>query len=339
MPVDTADDNAYVYELLRKLDLTDFQARTGQFLVRPLGILLVILVAWAVDRVGCRAVRRAVRSVQTRGPLRLATARAEQRMTTIADLLVRILRVAIWTVALFVVLDLLGINLAPLIAGAGIAGLAIGFGAQSLVKDVIAGLFIVLEDQYGAGDVVSIGDATGTVEDLGLRSTRLRAVDGTVWFVPNGEIRSVGNSSMGWARALVDVLVSHDADLELVKRVVKEEAEALAADQAWSEAVLEPPELWGVQALTADGITVRLVVKTAPRQQFPLARELRGRISARLRREGVRAPGQTLSVTTPLGPPADAAPTGAPPAAPAPAAEPAAAEPTDTDEGQPSTTS
>ena len=318
-----AEDNPYVYELLRKLHMTDFQARTGQFLVRPLGILLVILAAFALDRLGRRAVRRTVLSVQSRSPLRLTSVRAEQRMTTIADLLVRVLRVLLWTLALLIVLDQLGINLAPLLAGAGIAGLAIGFGAQSLVKDVIAGLFIVLEDQYGVGDVVSLGEATGTVENLGLRSTRLRATDGTVWFVPNGEIRSVGNSSMEWARAVVDVLVSHDSDLDLVKRVVKEEADALAADPAWSAMVLEPPELWGVQAVAAEGMTVRVVVKSAPRQQFPLARELRGRISGRLRREGVRAPGQVAGVIagaagTPPPPTVQVAP-GAAGATPAPA--------------------
>ncbi len=292
-------EHGLIYELLRKLNLSDFAARTGEFLlVRPLRVLFVVLAAVIVSRLTARSLRRAVRSFRTRAPISATSVRAEQRAETLGDVLASLVRAVVWGVAVLVILDEFGINLAPLLAGAGIAGVAIGFGAQSLVKDVLSGMFILLEDQYGVGDVVTLTDgAAGTVEDLTVRVTRLRSADGTVWFVPNGEIRQVGNASMEWSRAVIDVLVSYDADLEVVRQAVKDEAEAFAADEEWAPQVLEPPEMMGVQAMDANAVTVRLMVKTAPRQQYAVARELRGRISERLRREGIRRPGQTALVT------------------------------------------
>ena len=292
-------DHGYVYDLLRKAGLSDFAATTGEFLlVRPFRIVLIVGLAMLLARIGARALRRSVRAVRARAPRAATSVRAEQRASTLGDVLASLVRAVVWIIALLMILDEVGLNLAPLLAGAGIAGIAIGFGAQSLVKDVLSGLFILLEDQYGVGDVVTLTDgATGTVEDITLRVSRVRATDGTVWFVPNGEIRKVGNSSMEWSRALIDVLVPYDADLDLVRRVIIEESHSFAGDAEWASMVLEPPELWGVQAMEANHLTVRLVVKTAPREQYAVARELRGRISARLRREGVRGPGQTVLVT------------------------------------------
>jgi small conductance mechanosensitive channel len=290
--------HGYLYDLLRKLGLSDFGARTGEFLlVRPLKILLVALLAVLGGRLAARFLRRTVRTLRARAPRSSTSVRAEQRAQTLGDVLASLVRAVLWTIALLIILDEVGINLAPLLAGAGIAGIAIGFGAQSLVKDVISGLFILLEDQFGVGDVVTVEGATGTVEDLTLRVTRVRSVDGTVWYVPNGEIRKVGNSSMEWSRALIDVLVPYDTDLDVVRRVLREEGEAFASDPEWADQVLEAPELWGVQAMEANHLIVRLVVKTAPRQQYAVARELRGRITDRLRREKVRGPGATVLVT------------------------------------------
>ena len=293
------DDHGYVYRFAQEqLGLGEFGAATLEFLlVRPFKIVLLVVIAAVVSRIAARTIRRAVASFRTRSVLRAASVRAEQRAATIGDVLVSVVQVAIVVVAVFVVLDELGVNLAPLIAGAGIAGVALGFGAQSVVKDVISGLFILLEDQYGVGDVVTLAtDATGTVEDVGLRVTRLRSIDGTVWFVPNGEIRKVGNASMEWSRALIDVHVGYTADIDLVRRVISEAAGALADEESWKTDVLEPPELWGVQDMDADGVTLRLVIKTAPREQWAVARELRQRISEALRREGVWGPGQTEMV-------------------------------------------
>jgi len=290
--------NGYVYDLLRELGLTDFQARTGELVVvRPFRIVVIVVAAAVAARLAARAVRRSARSLQARSPLRPASARAEQRAGTVGDVLAGLAKVVVWTVAVLALLGELGVQLGPLVAGAGIAGVALGFGAQSLVKDFLSGAFILLEDQYGVGDVIDLGDAAGTVEDVSLRHTRLRGTDGTVWFVPNGEIRRVGNASMEWSRALIDVLVAFDSDVARACTLIGEVAGQVAAEAPWSAAILEPPEVWGVQAMDRDGLTIRLVVKTAPRQQYAVARELRGRISDRLRAAGIRGPGQTVIVT------------------------------------------
>jgi small conductance mechanosensitive channel len=295
-------EHGYIYDLLIKIGLTDFGARTGEFLlVRPLKILLVIGIAVVVSRLAGRAVRRFLRTVQARSPLKADSARAQQRADTLGDVLAGLTRTLIMTIAVLMVLGQIGLDLAPLIAGAGIAGLAVGFGAQSLVKDFLSGFFILVEDQYGVGDVIEVDGTSGTVEELTMRVTRLRSIDGTVWFVPNGEIRKVGNTSMEWSRALIDVVVAYDSDVGKVSAAILDEANAMDADPKWADKILEPPEVLGVQSMTADGLTVRLVVKTAPREQYALARDLRTRISARLRREGIRGPGQ-IAIVTP-GPP------------------------------------
>jgi small conductance mechanosensitive channel len=201
----------------------------------------------------------------------------------------------IWAIAAVTILGELGIDLGPLVASAGIAGLAIGFGAQSLVKDFLAGIFILVEDQYGVGDIVDVGElsgtpVSGTVEGVSLRTTRLRSVNGTVWHVPNGTILRVGNMSQQWARALLDVSVAYGADIDHAQQVIKDTADALWHEADWQHAVLEEPELWGVEALGADGVTIRLVVKTRPAQQFRVMRELRIRIKRALDEAGVEMP-------------------------------------------------
>jgi small conductance mechanosensitive channel len=284
-------DHSYIYDLLRKLGLSAFQAATGEFLlVKPLKIALILAAAIVLGRIASRTARRFVQGVHRRSPLLTASPRAAQRAATVGDVFASLLRGAILSVALLIALGQLGVDLAPLIAGAGIAGIALGFGAQSLVKDFLAGMFVLLEDQYGVGDTVTLADTTGTVEDVTLRITRLRAVDGTVWYVPNGEVRKVGNSSMDWNRAIVDVLVPYDADLDKVRAAATQAAADLAADPEWRDDLIDAPEYWGVHATTADGRTVRLVAKAAPRRQAAVARELRGRITERFRTEGVPLP-------------------------------------------------
>jgi small conductance mechanosensitive channel len=291
------DDHGYLYDLLRELGLSEFGAETGEFLlVRPLKIVLILVAAVVLARMAARAIRRFLRSAQARSPLKATSVRAEQRAATLGDVLAGLARTVIFAVAVLIVLDELGLNLAPLLAGAGIAGVAIGFGAQSLVKDFLSGFFILVEDQYGVGDVVDVG-ATGTVEEITMRVTRLRSVDGTVWFVPNGEIRQVGNTSMEWSRAVIDVLVAYDSDVTKVTAAIADEASRFAEDEQWTDEVLEPPEVWGVQAMSSEGITIRLVIKTQPRQQYAIAREMRTRISNRLRQDGVRGPGQMVVVS------------------------------------------
>jgi moderate conductance mechanosensitive channel len=286
-----AADPGYLYDLLRKLGLTDFGARTGEFLlVRPVKVLLIVAIAALVSRLATRWIRGSIRSLQLRAPLLAGTARSEQRAATIAEVLGSLVRVVVWSVAVLIVFDQLGINLAPLLAGAGIAGIAIGFGAQSLVKDVISGLFILVEDQYGVGDAVDLGDVAGAVEDVNLRVTRLRAADGRVWFVPNGEIRRVGNGSLGWSCAMVDVVLPRTAEVAATLDAAAREVSALAGDDRWAGRILEPPEVLGVEALTVDAMTVRVSVKTPPQQQAAVARAIRTRLAS-LPSLGSAAPG------------------------------------------------
>ncbi len=188
------------------------------------------------------------------------------------------------------VLSEVGVNIAPIIASAGIVGLAVGFGAQSLVTDFLSGIFMIFEDQYGVGDEIDLGEAIGTVEAVSLRVTRLRDINGTVWYVRNGEIVRVGNMSQNWARTVLDVSVSYSADLVKVRRVLEDVAHDLWDDEDFKGKVIEEPSVWGVQDLGADGIAVRVALKTAPGLQWGVAREMRQRIKARFDIEGIEIP-------------------------------------------------
>ena len=272
---------------------------------KPLTIIAILVAAWVVNRLarrGMRGVLRTLRSgaVQERvGSLRAATPgallqtaehsiRAEQRIDALTSVLRSLVTVVIYTVAAFMVLGEVGINLGPLLAGAGILGVALGFGSQSLVKDFLSGVFILVEDQFGVGDIVELdGQTAGVVDAVSLRTTRLRAVDGTLWHVPNGEIRRVGNKSQHWSRALIDVEVAYDTDIDHAESVIGSLAGELAAGDP---DVIEEPEVLGVERLGAHGISIRLVVKTRPSEQFRVSRELRRRIKAAFDREGIEIP-------------------------------------------------
>jgi small conductance mechanosensitive channel len=211
----------------------------------------------------------------------LLSERRRQRAETIGSILRSITSFAVLGLAFVLVLGELGINLAPIIASAGIVGIALGFGAQNLVKDFLSGIFMVLEDQYGVGDIIDLGEASGTVEAVGLRTTRLRDVHGTVWYVRNGEIIRVGNKSQGFAQVVLDVPMSHKADLERAGQLMKATADALWQDEDWQEYVLEEPKYLGVEQINADAVVLRLTVKTRPGEQWRVGRELRLRIKER----------------------------------------------------------
>jgi len=287
--------------MLDETTLTDL----GDWLLGPpLKIVLILIAAAVLNRVARRAVKRsltrlhtgAVRermgAVRRRTPAALletgeTSLRAEQRIDALSSVLRSVVTFVIWLVAVLMCLGEVGIDLAPLLAGAGVLGVAIGFGSQSLVRDFLSGAFILIEDQFGVGDIVDLGEASGTVEAVSLRTTRLRAVDGTVWHMPNGEIRRVGNMSQHWSRALLDVEVAYDTDLEHARRVIKR-----VADELWREdsSVLDEPEMWGVEQLGASGIALRLVVKTTPSAQWKVSRELRERIKLAFDEEGIEIP-------------------------------------------------
>ena len=270
---------------------------------RPLAVAAILVVAWIVAWIARRAVRKAIyqfvvvdRDTAARALQRVGVAtttvgaedpRRAARATSIATVVSSTVTVFIWVVAVLLILGQLGIDLAPLIAGAGIAGIAIGFGAQNLVKDCVAGLFMLIEDQYGIGDTVDLGVASGTVEKISLRTTVLRDQDGTVWNVPNGEIRRVGNRSKLFSVAVVDVLVAYDADLVATRRVVHDAAQAVCESEQHAGDVLAAPEVLGVEEVRPEGVRLRLLVKTSPGAQFRLQRALREAIKAGLDDAGV----------------------------------------------------
>jgi small-conductance mechanosensitive channel len=213
-----------------------------------------------------------------------------RRVETVAALFRSIVSATVWTIAALMALSELGLNLGPLIAGAGIVGVAVGFGAQNLVRDFLSGIFMLVEDQYGVGDVIDAGPATGTVESISLRTTRIRDVNGTVWHMPNGHIERVGNKSQVWSRALLDIDVSYQTNIAHATEVIKRTAQTMCDDPDYSETILSEPEVWGVENLGVDAVTIRLVLKTAPNDQFKVTRELRARIKAAFDEEGIEIP-------------------------------------------------
>ncbi|MCB9371683.1 MAG: mechanosensitive ion channel family protein [Microthrixaceae bacterium] len=264
---------------------------------RPLKILGIVVLAWIGVRLSKRLVARIVDGLDKPPPglgslTPEVSARAAARARTLSSVLVGVATATIYTIAFLTILGEFEIDLAPLIAGAGIAGVALGFGAQSMVKDFLSGFFMIVEDQFGVGDVIDVGEATGTVERLTLRSTRLRSVDGTVWHVPNGVIERVGNQSQQWARALLDVSVAYGTDLRRAQDVIKATADGLWRDDEWRLLLLEEPELWGVEMLAADSVDIRLVLKTRPGMQWKVMRELRIRLKEALDAEGIEIPFQ-----------------------------------------------
>jgi len=276
------------------------------FIATPGGIVLIVVIGllfrWfvcrAIDRLVSRASKGAVPGViaNTRAGEFLADlkpanhARRQQRAETIGSLLKSVATGVILAIVTVSVLAKLGINIAPIIASAGIVGVALGFGAQNLVKDFLSGIFMILEDQYGVGDSVDLGEANGTVEAVGLRVTRLRDVNGTVWYVRNGEILRVGNQSQNWARTVLDITVGYEADLEQVQQILQTEATTMYEDPQFAGIIIEPPEVWGVERFDKDGAVVRVVLKTAPLQQWLVARAMRQRIKSRFDEAGIRIP-------------------------------------------------
>ena len=213
--------------------------------------------------------------------------RRVQRAQTLGSLLKSIASGVIFGIVFVMVLSELGVDIAPILASAGILGVALGFGAQSLVKDFLSGIFMIFEDQFGVGDSIDLATVSGTVEAVTLRVTRLRDVNGTVWYIRNGEILRVGNQSQNWARTVLDIPVAPASDLAQVRAVLQEVAHDLWLDEDFTGVVLEEPEVWGVQALTADAMTVRVTLKTAPLSQWRVAREMRERVKARFDHEGI----------------------------------------------------
>jgi moderate conductance mechanosensitive channel len=260
-------------------------AHTAAWLIgKPAAIVGLLVLAWVARWLVRRAIDRLARRAESGA---LHGSRRVQRAKSLASLMHSIASSLIYGIVAVMILAQIGVNIAPILASAGVVGLAIGFGAQSLVKDFLSGIALVVEDQYGVGDVVNLGDVSGTVEAVGLRVTRLRDVDGTVWYVRNGEILRVGNQSQNWARTVLDVSVGYAENLARVREVLRDVAHRLWEDEDFHSIIIEEPEVWGVQSLTPDAVVVRVTLKTAPMEQWKVAREMRERVKARFDQEGI----------------------------------------------------
>ncbi len=307
------DDAGYICGWV--FDRTDSEALAvlaDWFIDRPLRILFILLVAWFVVRVLRRVVQKfasevAERSVGRRAgeevsvgswrrKVQLVTQqgdpgdRARQRAVTLGTLLESLVSVVVWTTAVFIVLGEVGIALGPLIASAGIAGIAIGFGAQSVVKDFLAGFFVIVEDQYGVGDIIDVSYAIGEVVEVGFRTTQLRDLQGVLWTIPNGEIQRVGNYSQVWARSVIDVGISYDADIDHATEVIQEVLDELWMNGAPHATIIDEPEVLGVEELGDSAVVIRTRVKTEPSEQFAVARRVRAEIKKAFDLHGIEIP-------------------------------------------------
>ncbi len=265
-------------------------------------LVMAVVARWSLHRLINRVVltmtsksaRRFAESGRTGRVLASATGlsneRNRQRVETMGSLLRSIVTFVVATLAVLTIMALLGIPLGPLLASAGVAGVAIGFGAQSLVKDFLSGVFMILEDQYGVGDVIDTGEAVGTVEEVTLRITRLRDANGVTWYVRNGEIIRIGNRSQGFSTALVDMPVSYAESVERVVAVIREAATAMGDDPEWADAFLEQPQVLGVESITGSTMVIRTIAQCVPGENFAVQRELRERIKQALDAAGVEAP-------------------------------------------------
>lgn len=308
-PSTTVGDRGVVGDAVFERTGSETWADVSTWIVEvPLRILLIWLAAWVAARLLRRLIGRfsdelmgAVGSgrlgrARAMAPSILVeagepNARSAARAETITGVLRSVSTAVIYVFAAVYSLEVVGLNLGPLIAGAGVVGVALGFGAQSLVRDFLAGTFILIEDQYGVGDVVDLGDAVGAVEAVNLRTTRLRDVNGTVWHVPNGEILRVANKSQQWARALLDLVVAHGTDVEAAIKILQRVVDEVAKRPELAADVLGEAEVWGVEALTPQGITLRLVIKTLPGSQWKVMRALRLDIRAALTAAGIEMAG------------------------------------------------
>jgi moderate conductance mechanosensitive channel len=299
------------------LDAGEAVSHTWDWLTGPgLRIAIIVVIGMVVLLVVQRMIRSTtehiadgssflqrgiVRGAEMGGALRkvspVATARRTQRARTIGSVLRSTAAIVIGTITVFLVLDQVGVNLAPFIASAGVVGVALGFGAQSLVKDFLTGLFMLLEDQYGVGDVVDVGPAIGTVESVGLRVTKIRDSDGVLWYVPNGSVLRVGNKTQGWSNAVVEVKVDYFVDLDQVQTLLEKAAADVAKDEELRTVMEGNATVTSAEDLAFDAVTMRLVQRTVPAKQWKVSRALREAVRRELTGAGIPLAGQREALT------------------------------------------
>ncbi|KQZ84391.1 mechanosensitive ion channel protein MscS [Microbacterium sp. Root166] len=273
------------------------------------GIIIgAFIVVWILRIVIRRVVARIVNGAKSKANVvdtqaldrsPLASVRLVQRTRTLGSILQNIVGVSVVVVALMLIVYVLAPNaLGSLTLLSAAIGAGLGFGAQNIVKDVLNGIFIVAEDQVGIGDVVDLGLASGIVEYVSVRVTHVRDVNGTLWYVRNGEILRIGNLSQGWSRVILDVAVPVDADIDEVEQVMLETAKGLAKDPKWRTRILEHPEVWGLESISGDALVIRLVMKTRSNAKDDVARELRVRLKRATSDAGIALPSLTTVMPT-----------------------------------------
>lgn len=262
-------------------------------LVRAIGIAVNASLKGRLARVAASPTNRAEEILARAAGL--SGERHQARTRTLGSVLRSLVSVVIVTIALLTILDVLGVPLAPLLTSAGIGGIALAFGAQSLVKDYLSGMLMIMEDQYGVGDLIDTGQVSGTVEEVGLRVTRVRDGSGQIWYVRNGEILRLGNRSQGWSTATVDVPIAHDEDAPRAIGVLRGVMAEVFDDPRWADVLLEEPTVAGVNEVRGQSVLLRIFAKCAPDQNWGVERDILERSVAALRDAGVRWPAPTTA--------------------------------------------
>jgi moderate conductance mechanosensitive channel len=280
--------------------LTRLREQSLQWLLNQGINVIVVIVATIFIMRFATALIGTISALYERGVVNRAGMAASRRVQTLTSIFLGTVQTIIIFIGLMTLLRQLRVDVTPILASAGVVGLAIGFGAQSLIKDLFSGLLILLEDQFNVGDTVKIGDTTGTVEQLTLRATRVRALDGALTSIPNGTINTVSNLSRDWGRLVLDVEVDYAEDVDHAVAVMNETAKQLCAERP--QAIIEEPHVLGVDKVSASALTLRLMVKTAPNKQGDVGAELRRRIKLAFDQAGIKAPAshQQLVLNAPL---------------------------------------
>ncbi len=312
------NDPSFVCEQVHRVTTNDTAAQIADGIAgAPFHIALILLLAWLTRRFLRRAIARFVerlirereatqasaeaeargvfariqrKASQTVSQIHQHSDRSKERALTLGAVLRGVATFVVTTAAILLILGELKVSLGPLLAGAGIAGLAFGFGGQSLVRDVLAGIFVLTEDQYGVGDIVDLGEANGVVEHVSLRTTQVRDVQGSLWTVPNGEVRRVCNRSQIWSRAVLDIEVAYATDLDHAMSVIRTVIDDVWREQREDATIIEQPEIWGLEQFGDNALVIRVVLKTEPSEQWTTARIVRARLKKAFDEAGIEIP-------------------------------------------------
>jgi moderate conductance mechanosensitive channel len=303
------DDPDLLCELLLDWTGNEFVARAAGTIEILLRVALLLLLAYVLTRLVRGAISRFGRSMERRIEARLDRGERQgtldvdryrirrfQRLNAAVGVLRGVAGAVVWSIALFAILDAIGVPLQPILAGAGLAGIVLGFGAQQLVRDVLAGIAMLVEDQYGVGDWIEVEGRIGQVERVGIRATSFRDLDGIMNHVLNGYLQRVGNLSQEWSRSLLDIPLALDSDVPTAKAIIHKVATELREDPVWGSDIIGPPEVWGVQDFGPDGLSIRLVMPTKPMANWDINRQMRERLHHAFELAGIRMQGRLVEV-------------------------------------------